>query len=266
VLAPAFVLTTLECWVFGHKPTPQTQFSISSPTQVRPPHTISLQLAAVLALFTVPNLATGLLGASSASTAITQLAYTGSNTPLIGGSYAIAAAYTFSKNQGPAVSTPLASIAGNAGANTVALSGYWKPEAAGFIPSISWGLSTTAYKTLGELHDTVTSTWYTGLQWDDAFIKGNSAGMAVGQAPMVTYGANSVGCPQNGVQHPCAPNDSNYVWEWWYKFQVTDNISVTPAIYYISNLLGQAGKVTINPSKNADYNAFGGLIKTTFKF
>jgi len=208
----------------------------------------------------------GLFTTGAASTAISQLAYTGSNTPLIGGSYAIAGAYTFSQNQGPAVSTPLASIAGNAGANTLALSGYWKPAASGFVPSVSWGVSTTAYKTRGELHNTVTSTWYTGLQWDDAFIKGNAAGMAVGQAPMVTYGANNVGCPQNGVKHPCAPNDSNYVWEWWYKFQVTDNISVTPAIYYISNFLGQEGRQAINPSKNADYNAFGGLIKTTFKF
>jgi len=203
----------------------------------------------------------GVMTTGAASSAVTQLAYTGENTPLIGGSYAIAAAYNFSQNTGPASSTPLANIAGSQGANSLALSGYWKPASVGLIPSISWGASTTSYKTLGVPYNTVTSTWYTGLQWDDAFIKGNAAGMAVGQAPFVTYGSAQIGCTKL-----CAPNDSNYVWEWWYKFQVTDNISVTPAIYYISNFLGEAGKTTVNASKNADYNAFGALIKTTFKF
>ena len=32
--------------------------------------------------------------------------------------------------------------------------------------------------------------------------------------------------------------DGNYAWEFWYQFQVTDNISVTPAIYYLSRPLG----------------------------
>jgi carbohydrate-selective porin OprB len=32
--------------------------------------------------------------------------------------------------------------------------------------------------------------------------------------------------------------DGNYAWEWWYQFQVTDNISVTPAIYYLSRPYG----------------------------
>ncbi len=57
------------------------------------------------------------------------------------------------------------------------------------------------------------------------------------------------------------PNDGNYVWEWWYKFQVTDNITVTPAIYYLSAPLGQIQKA------NGDtFQQFGGLVKTTFKF
>ena len=71
--------------------------------------------------------------------------------------------------------------------------------------------------------------------------------------------------------------DSNYMWEWWYKFQVTDNITVTPALYYIQNYDGQYGKLVNNSATytgpgtggqryNASSNVFGGLIKTTFKF
>jgi carbohydrate-selective porin OprB len=56
-------------------------------------------------------------------------------------------------------------------------------------------------------------------------------------------------------------NDGNYAWEGWYKLQVTDNISVTPAIYYLSAPLGGLQK------DNGDsFDSFGGLIKTTFRF
>ena len=102
-------------------------------------------------------------------------------------------------------------------------------------------------------------SWYVGLQWPDTFVKGNDLGMAVGQAPFITdtgYGASA----------PATPMDSNYMWEWWYKFQVTDNITVTPALYYIQNYDGQLGKVSTSGAYNATDNVFGGLLKTTFKF
>ena len=66
--------------------------------------------------------------------------------------------------------------------------------------------------------------------------------------------------------------DGNYAWEWWYQFQVTDNISVTPAIYYLSRPLGQGTNASLDsngvPDGNRDttFNNFGGLLKTTFKF
>jgi len=91
-----------------------------------------------------------------------------------------------------------------------------------------------------------------GLQWKDVFAKGNSLGMAVGQPTYVT------GLNNNDDFND--PNDGNYAWEWWYKFQVTDNISVTPALFYLSRPNGQ---YTANGETN---NVFGGLIQTQFKF
>ncbi|RPF76249.1 MAG: porin, partial [Synechococcus sp. TMED155] len=56
--------------------------------------------------------------------------------------------------------------------------------------------------------------------------------------------------------------------ETWYQFQVTDNISVTPGVFWIS---GQeysndgGGKYGVNIDKeNGD--VWGGIIKTEFKF
>ena len=108
-----------------------------------------------------------------------------------------------------------------------------------------------------------------GLQWPDTFVKGNDLGMAVGQAPFITKTGQGTGQAYTG---PKQPLDSNYMWEWWYKFQVTDNITVTPALYYIQNYDGQLGrKITASQAGtvgaySANSNVFGGLLKTTFKF
>jgi carbohydrate-selective porin OprB len=76
--------------------------------------------------------------------------------------------------------------------------------------------------------------------------------MGVGQATFMT---------SSGNDDILKANDGNYAWEWWYKFQVTDNISVTPAIYYLSVPEGQLQK-----SNNETFYNFGGMVKTTFRF
>jgi len=181
-----------------------------------------------------------------------------------------------------------ANVIGNSSANNYGLSGYWKPEKAGLVPSVSWGFGggsiTTTYTALGydangaptnlstqTVSGITTASWYTGLQWDDAFIKGNALGMAVGQAPFVTQlGSAAANTPRANLAaqgYSNGANDANYIWEWWYKFQVTDNISVTPALYYISSYGGQYGRTNnATGGQGASDNLFGGLIKTTFKF
>jgi carbohydrate-selective porin OprB len=77
------------------------------------------------------------------------------------------------------------------------------------------------------------------LQWDDAFAKGNSAGVAIGQNP-------SAG---TSVKDPLSL-------ELFYKFQVTDNISITPGLFYIANSSNQVN----------DKDLWGGVIQTQFRF
>jgi hypothetical protein len=229
----------------------------------------------------------GVWTGGASSTAVSQIGYVGEKTPLIGGSYGLAFAYAYSQNMPLTIGTPLAvsySASGYGGnsSNNYGLSGYWKPEKTGLVPSISWGFGGSTFNT-GVQYDSngspnkvngiTTASWMIGLQWDDAFIKGNALGMGVGQAPFVTQaGSNAANTPRSNTcaagQGGCSgAYDSNYMWEWWYKFQVTDNISITPAIYYISNYDGQLGQVNQSTgSTTASDNLFGGLIKTTFKF
>jgi len=67
-------------------------------------------------------------------------------------------------------------------------------------------------------------------------------------------------------------NDGNYAWEWWYKFQVSDNISITPAVFYLSRPLGALTNEIVNNNgspelnRGATFSNFGALVQTTFKF
>jgi hypothetical protein len=199
-----------------------------------------------------------------------QIAYAPEN-------WGLAAAYNYtSKNAGTLYGgngTPLATaFTSNGNNSSVGLSAWWSPEEAGWIPSISagWGYNSV---TNGDkdliLRTATTQSWYVGLQWADAFMKGNTLGMAVGQPTFVT----AVDYRNNFEERNDFVADGNYAWEWWYQFQVTDNISVTPAIYYLSRPYGdltngQSSAFGGGRENNKDnqFNNFGGLLKTTFKF
>ena len=140
----------------------------------------------------------------------------------------------------------------NAATNAWGLSAFWQPLRSGWLPSLSlgWGINSTTYSTPQPRGSLSTSqSWMVGLQWTDVFQKGNDFGFAVAQ-PVFATALN------DGV----TPNDGNYVWEWWYKIQVTDNITVTPALIYLSRPFGQ-----VTPAGES-FSQFGGLVKTTFRF
>jgi hypothetical protein len=203
----------------------------------------------------------GIGNSTSAQTGTVQIGYGGEN-------FGLAVAYNYSSDYYGALysgnATPLANYFGRLdGTSSVGISGYWQPSKSGLIPSISagWGINSGNDDDNQRGFGTIQSqSWYVGLQWADAFVKGNAFGMAVGQPTFVTSIENSY-TTLNGDQISTNPNDGNYAWEWWYKFQVTDNISVTPALFYLSAPLGQLQKVN-----GESFNNFGGLVKTTFKF
>ena len=115
------------------------------------------------------------------------------------------------------------------------------------MPSISGGYGGTWIDYKGSSDDAYTNSWYVGLEWDDVFLDGNSLGFAVGQPTWIAETDK-----KNGEE------EAGFAYELFYKFQVTDNISVTPAITYLSKPF---------PAQDSDgLSAFSGLIKTQFKF
>ncbi len=132
------------------------------------------------------------------------------------------------------------------------LSGSWQPASAGWIPSISagWGINSTRYAKSQEAGSLTTSqSWMVGLQWSDVLAKGNALGLAIGQPIFAT-----------ALSGGETPRDGGVALEAWYKWQVSDQIAITPAIFYLSRPLGQ------DTPAGESFNQLGGLVKTTFRF
>ena len=133
--------------------------------------------------------------------------------------------------------------------NSVSLAGYWVPMDVKWLPSISAGGSYTNY-TKGETKTRPSAdiySWMVGLQWNDVFVKGNQAGFAIG-SPLYVTSSNATSASE---QTP------GYMYQVHYKYQVTNNISITPAIFWIDNNYNDL---------NAGSSTWGGVIQTMFKF
>jgi hypothetical protein len=121
--------------------------------------------------------------------------------------------------------------------NSYSVNAYWQPLTSGILPSISGGYG---WNTVSGVKSNATDSdsWFAGLQWSDVFAKRNSAGVAVGQAPT-----------EENL-------DKATMLEVFYKYQVSDNISITPALFYVSD----------NQRIKGDESRWGGVVQTKFTF
>ena len=196
----------------------------------------------------------GIANDCSGGTGTAQIGYTAEQ-------WGIAATYSYLQNNDLApyssvfVADSYAATSGtDSYTNAFALSAYWMPEETGWIPSISvgWGINATNFDDDDDFADGVVSesqSWMVGLEWNDLFAEGNAGGFAIGQAPFAT-----------SLKGGDTPHDGNYVSELWYKFQVTDNIVITPGIFYLSRPF--SGLMDTDET----LNQFGGVLRTTFTF
>jgi len=182
------------------------------------------------------NSDTGVFNESGALNTMAQIGYRGQN-------WGVGAGYRYG-TEGTRVRTynglngASGSLLPGQSSNGYAINAYWQPEQSGAIPSISAGYGWNTVSNVGNSANTNSDSWFVGTQWSDVFVKGNSAGVAVGQAP-------------TGEDLEKAT-----MLEVFYKYQVSDNISITPAIFYASD----NQRLADNASK------WGGVIQTKFTF
>ena len=183
------------------------------------------------------NSETGVFNSDSGLNFMTQFGYRAPQ-------WGIAAAYRYG-TEGSRVRT-FNALGGGSGAltngqesNSVALNAYWQPSDSGFVPSISVGYGYNDVDGKGsKTGATDSDSWFVGLQWSDVFAQGNTAGVAIGQ-------------PGNSEN---ISEDATMV-EIFYKYRVSDNISITPALFYVSN-----------NQRFQNESSWGGVVQTKFTF
>jgi hypothetical protein len=129
------------------------------------------------------------------------------------------------------------------------LGGAWQGLDERWIPSISagWGINVSDTSQNGDVQ--TSQSWTAGLEWDNIFMDSTSVGIAVGQPVFAT-----------DLKGQNTPNDGQFIWEAWLQMNVTDAITVTPALFYLSRPLGQ------DTPRGETFEQLGGLAKITFKF
>lgn len=100
----------------------------------------------------------------------------------------------------------------------------------------------------GPSASTTITSWMGGLHFTDLFQQGNSAGILFGQPLYRTDAGGAANLPGNRT--------TPYHLEAYYRFQVTDNISVTPGAFVLFNPEGDSNNDTTTV----------GVLRTTFTF
>ena len=192
----------------------------------------------------------GLIGDEAGSSSTLQLGYAAQNWGVAAALVTIengfgiidyASPYTLRSFDQPGITT------------STALSGYWQPLTNGWIPAVSigWGWNNTRYRKGVDPSGlvAVSQSWTVSVQWDDLFNSATAMGAAIGQPVFATalFGGES-------------PDDAGYAMEWWTMFPVSDAITVTPAVFFLSRPLGA------DTPAGQQLNQFGALIKTTLRF
>ena len=209
----------------------------------------------------------GLFSGSSSQTSTVQLA-------LSRPQWNITGAYSLSGPQVRLRGTPLASQLAAGGRDgslgSWSLAGYWQPRRSGWLPSISagWGQDTFGFGSpaVAGLSGVRSRSWYSGLVWSDVLGVGNSLGLAVGSPAHVI-----------AIQTPSQSSldDRGLAVEIYYRIQLSDELWVTPALFWLSRprgaLSGSAdlSQALLFPAASggdASLGVWAGLIRTTLRF
>lgn len=141
--------------------------------------------------------------------------------------------------------------------NNVAFTAAWQPAAVSWLPSINlgWGASflqqasALSVSTNSATNIAESQSWSAALFWRNLLGSGHAAGFAVGQPTFVTR-----------LRDGRTPQDGNYAWEAWTALRVSDHITLTPSLFYLSRPNGQYTA----PGKTS--NALGAVLVAHFRY
>lgn len=164
----------------------------------------------------------------------------------------IAAVYTLNQNGVYlGMGTPQYNINTTAAVNSYGIGGYYDFNTDNrYLPIFNAG---AGYNTYTDPNDPrlAAASWYVGLAWNRLITSNQDFGFSFGQPTFVT------------AQRTGSPDDGNYFVEVWYRFQLSDHISITPALLWLSRPYGMQ---TTAITGSSTFSTLAAFIKTTLKF
>ncbi len=130
---------------------------------------------------------------------------------------------------------------------SIGLRAYWKPDTTGSIPEVQVGYDIASVDNAAAGDPDEMTAWMVGLGWKDLFIDGGRAGVAFGSRQAATSYVAGGATTED-------PSEENFVWEAYYTFKVNDGVSVTPAVFGGSDVVG------------TDQDVNGAVLLTEFRF
>lgn len=185
----------------------------------------------------------GIDNAGSGINALAQLGYQAENWGLALG-YRHGTTQTAVRSANGVAGTPLASGQQD---NSLAINAYWQPRHASWLPSISTGFGYNLVSGSSTAPGPQSSrSWMVGIQWNSPWKTTDAAGVAIGQP------GNAAG----------ATGSSPWLIEGFYRYQISNHLSLTPALFYGSGV----STSNANDGGQPIFSGLGGVIQTTFFF
>jgi hypothetical protein len=188
----------------------------------------------------------GLGNANAGASGTAQLSFVGNNWNISGvWTYNQAGVYM-------GMGTPLYNQPTSGATNSYGLGGYYIFNAKNkILPVFNWGAGLTQFPSGDAFNRELAGSWYTAFIWPNLLTKGQDFGFSVSQGKFIIGSSNGT------------PSDAGFVFDAYYKFTLSDNITLTPALQWAARPYGQLTN-QITGSSTFSYLAF--MLKMGFRF
>jgi len=188
----------------------------------------------------------GLGTANSAASGTAQISFVGSN-------WNISGVWTYNQ---PGVylgiGTPLYNQPTLRATNSYGLGGYYIFGGQNnLIPIFNWGAGVTQFPSGDPYSRSLSGSWYTALVWPNLLAKGQDLGFSVSQPTFVIRSTDGT------------PSDGGFAFDAYYKFTLSDHITLTPALQWGSRPYGQ---LTDQITGSSTFRTLAFMLKMGFQF
>ena len=188
----------------------------------------------------------GLGTANSAASGSAQISFVGST-------WNISGIWTYNQ---PGVylgiGTPLYNQPTLRATNSYGLGGYYIfGGQKNLIPILNWGAGVTQFSSGDPYNRSLSGSWYTALVWPNLLAKGQDLGFSVSQPTFIIRSTDGT------------PSDGGFAFDAYYKFTLSDHITVTPALQWGSRPYGQ---MTDQITGSSAFSTLAFMLKMGFQF